>query len=105
MGNKRTPGNWQQHDADYCPLEVWGNLEGQIDGSIRGTQVCDVLTNAADARLIAAAPTMLGALERIVIEAEALVKVVHGTQPLPDNHACSACEILHVARAAMSKAA
>lgn len=57
-----TPGPWTQHDRDYCPLEIFGNLD-IADGEVKGTQICEVLTNRVDARLIAAAPEMLEALK------------------------------------------
>lgn len=62
MGTKHTPGPWQSHDDDYCPEEIWGNLEGPLDGEIRGTLVCTVddgpemLGNIA---LLKAAPDLL----------------------------------------------
>lgn len=48
-----TPSPWQQHDPEYCPMEIWGNLDGPLeDGEIHGTHVVEVLTNEDDARLI-----------------------------------------------------
>lgn len=65
--NTMTPGPWQQHDWDHCPLEIWGNLEGPMeDGQILGTQICEVLTNEADAKLIAAAPELLEACQKAI---------------------------------------
>ncbi len=65
-----TPGPWQQHDADYCPLEIWGNLDGPLeDGAIRGTEICTVADGPeaeANARLIASAPDLLAALEGVL---------------------------------------
>lgn len=64
-----TPGPWTQHDEDWCPLEIWGNLDGPLqDGQIRGTQVCDVLTDETDAKLIAAAPELLAVCQQALRE-------------------------------------
>jgi len=62
MTTTLTPGPWTQHDRDYCPLEIYGNLD-IADGEVQGTQICEVLTSRVDARLIAAAPEMLEALK------------------------------------------
>lgn len=64
-----TPGPWQQHDLEYCPLEIFGDLEGPMEnGRVRGTQVCEIIQSncqeqdEANAKLIAAAPELLNAL-------------------------------------------
>lgn len=59
-----TPGPWKIHDEQYCIDEIWGNLEGPIDGKIRGTQICTLEQTDdgrvfANAKLIAAAPELL----------------------------------------------
>lgn len=65
---KHTPGPWQMHDDDYCPEQIYGNLE-LIDGKIRGTLICEIQgdmdepKNLANARLIAAAPDLLAACQ------------------------------------------
>lgn len=59
-----TSGPWHQYPLRSHELEVWSEGDGpQDDGSPSSVQICDVLTSAADARLIAAAPEMLTALE------------------------------------------
>jgi hypothetical protein len=61
-----TPGPWHQHDPDYCPLEIFGNLEGPLEnGQIRGTLVC-LAENETDARLIASAPELWEALNNLL---------------------------------------
>jgi hypothetical protein len=43
---KHTPTPWQQHDPEYCPEEIWGNLEGPLeDGKIHGTHICTLEDN------------------------------------------------------------
>lgn len=64
---EHTPGPWKIHDEQYCIDEIWGDLEGPIDGKIRGQHVCTLEQTddgriCANACLIAAAPEMLAAL-------------------------------------------
>ena len=66
-----TPGPWQIHDEQYCMDEIWGNLEGPIDGQIRGTKICEMEHTEdgrvfANARLVAASPEMLSALQSLI---------------------------------------
>lgn len=69
--------------GDIVPAIVWGWSEGK-----------------ANARLIAAAPDMAESLARIITEVTAL-----GAKKCPPApHACSLCEILHVAQEAYGKA-
>jgi len=63
----------------------------------------DFRTPSAAALMKAQRDELLEALDRIEIEAEALTKFVHGSHWLASDHACSACEILHVARVAIAK--
>jgi hypothetical protein len=59
-----TPGPWQIK-SDYEPLEIIGNVDGPDDGQMHYTPICAVEPtlfpdeNAANARLIAAAPDLL----------------------------------------------
>lgn len=70
-----TPGPWQMHDSEYCPEEIWGNVEGPLeDGRIKATHVCIVTTKSskqisdeefANARLIAVSPDLLALANRV----------------------------------------
>jgi hypothetical protein len=70
-----TPGPWEIDDtAPNSYLRIIGNIDGDAydDGSPRHiyTHVCDVLDNEqeeANARLIAAAPELLDALEESIL--------------------------------------
>lgn len=67
---KHTPGPWQIK-SEYEPLTIIGNVDGPDDGQYHYTPICEVEEtlfhdeNAANARLIAAAPELLAALECI----------------------------------------
>jgi hypothetical protein len=67
---KHTPGPWQIK-SEYEPLSIIGNVDGPDDGQYHYTSICEVEPtlfpdeNAANARLIAAAPELLAALVKI----------------------------------------
>jgi hypothetical protein len=69
--SKHTPGPWQIK-SDYEPLTIIGNVDGPDDGQYHYTPICEVEPtlfpdeNAANARLIAAAPDLLAALECVM---------------------------------------
>lgn len=64
--DKHTPGDWQSHDTDYCPEEIWGNLEGPLeDGRVHGTHICTIADTPdfeGNRKLVIAAPMLLQAL-------------------------------------------
>lgn len=63
-----TPGPWQTHHAEYSPDTIVGNIDGPIDGWIRGTTVCTVENNDsffANVNLICAAPELLGIVQEL----------------------------------------
>jgi hypothetical protein len=68
--SKHTPGPWQSK-SDYEPMTIIGNVDGPDDGEYHYTPICEVEPtlfpdeNAANARLIAAAPELLKVLEDI----------------------------------------
>jgi hypothetical protein len=73
MDTKFTPGPWQsQHEFDSEGLmQIIGNVDGPDDGQYHYTRVCIVDDNtndgeaAANAHLIAAAPELYEALQKI----------------------------------------
>jgi hypothetical protein len=65
---KHTPGPWAQHDETYCPGEIWGALDMNENG-VRGIHICtleDCVELQANAKLVAAAPELLEALEGLI---------------------------------------
>ena len=79
---KHTPGPWQQHDIDYCPDEIWGDIEGPLEtGTPRGVHICTIEGDGdqlqANAKLIAAAPTMLAVLHQV--SRHFAILAAHGT--------------------------
>lgn len=66
-----TPGPWQMRDERYCINEILGNLEGPIEGQIRGEKICEMEHTEdgqifANAKLISAAPEMLSTLRSLI---------------------------------------
>ena len=103
--SNHTPGHWSHDLDDERPEGIINAASGgcvafvQHHGNVNTVLREGEAFSHADARLIAAAPELYEALKRIVTEAEPLAK---GCPPAP--HACSACEILHVASEAIAKA-
>lgn len=74
--SKFTPGPWKAVDArDYggnpCGYSVWQDLHRPYSNSPRGRKICQTpdgttADNRANARLIAAAPAMYEALQKIL---------------------------------------
>jgi hypothetical protein len=71
-----TAGPWQIK-SEYEPLTVIGNVDGPDDGQYHYTPICEVEPtlfpdeNAANARLIAAAPELLAALRNLAFHTRA----------------------------------
>jgi hypothetical protein len=62
--DKHTPGPWEaKRETDYVPAQVWaaGRQLAEVYGESREPR-------AANARLIAAAPELLKALQNIIVE-------------------------------------
>lgn len=68
---KHTVGRWVQHDEEYCPDEIFGDIDGPLeDGRLRGEHVCTVNMEHprgyANAALIIAAPDLLAACKKLI---------------------------------------
>lgn len=108
--DKHTPGPWQIHDKKYCIDEIWGNLEGPLEGTIRGTQVCTMEQTEdgcifANAKLVAAAPELLTAVEIGVRWMEWWL--TQNECECEDQHKCGKSERQHelnIMKAALAKA-
>lgn len=99
---EHTPGPWQLHDPDYCDEEVWGDIDGPTEGQVRGQLVAVVEQDnkawRGNARLIAAAPTLLAALKELAILGEV------GMTPNPYEWLTFHDKVAQIARAAIAKA-
>ena len=95
-----TPGAWKAVYSEYGE-EIWfGGNDGPGMWEIEGAEAYLPGDHDEQARLIAAAPDLLAALDAIVAKAHEY----GGRSDTPDNVACGFYDIIEDARAAISKA-
>jgi len=74
MNNLHTPGPWKWVELEFCgkyhELQDQSGVVICDDGSASGEYSPEIDVNGANARLIASAPELLGALEKIKIRLE-----------------------------------
>ena len=112
-----TPEPWVQHDADYCPDEIWGALD-YVDNGVRGQLVCTLADNdrlEANARRIVAAVNACAGIPTDALEAGAVADLLAACESIrpwlhgfttddgtPDG--VSVFDLLDVLEAAIAKA-
>ena len=100
MSTKHTPGQWTADDNEgYGVLRIWSGMSPTGSGTTPGKLVATVHGDSgetdANGQLIAAAPELLNALQR-------LVKVLEGQ--ITSVHAAERASPIAQARAAINKA-
>ena len=96
-----TPGPWERFPVPGHGLEVWTEGDGPRDSGLPSAKpICEVLTTAADANLIAAAPDLLASLTDLLCFASP--GGVHGEEP--EGWSDQAKRFCGAARAAIAKA-
>jgi hypothetical protein len=100
---KHTPGPWRYCRENGSPTSGRHMIAGATPGYLAEVRDCGSGDVGANARLIAAAPDLLGQHEVDMVDLELLAKAIHAGDPMPEL-VIRVTDMLNRKRAAIAKA-